>query len=239
MNNLRILSLSAVLLASTLSADCKSAWRYDAGARIAVAAISGSYKYVPTNDTTDTLLTEKVSANGTSFQGGVFGEAAYLGEKWFGGVLVDVFGDTLNNKPMTYSLGSTIQYQAIAKAPIHGGADVRFGRFFGKSLWYVLGGVEGARFKVSLINTTGADRRGIPANSDTVYSYGRAGGRVGTGVEFEVSETLRMKLEYRAVFFGNHNIVSLTDTTVMPNVNYDRFLQATQHSTALQLSYVF
>lgn len=253
--------LALVLLTSSFAiADHHDpeGYRWGVGARAGVAAFVGEHDTVGTTRVAGAAVTTGAAHYGTfspgitSFQGGAFLEAAYRSCDWSIGALFDVNGDTLkktfaclNDQILDLNPVPTNIRFARLKAPLHVGADVRGGLYFGDALWYVLIGGEGIRYEFShnINNQLFPFSITAPATLCFTDKFWKGALRVGTGMECYLADCLKLKLEYRFLWAGKRNITRSTDVVGIDQVTYtvtvSDCLKFRQHVTALMLSYEF
>lgn len=256
----KLLALS-LLVSSVVVAGHEEGVRWGVGARAGVATFAGKIKsnmrwLRDDNNPPTTLLQETcktIKPGAFSFQGGAFAEVGYRSCNWSYGALVDVNGDTLSSVVTKSLLTNNTndreqRFCYTVKAPLHIGADIRGGHYFGDALWYGLVGVEGIRMRynhyisdaiftadaanpviVGYDNCGGFDNCSSSCNTscDTSScdtnrcnnSFWRAALRVGTGVEYMWSDCFNVKLEYRFILAGKKCLGTVASDIVNLNNN--------------------
>jgi opacity protein-like surface antigen len=228
---------------------------FNLGLRVGAATFYGQAHSTQTQTaagtTTNAITYNSTTFNGApSFQGGIFGELSYRCGCWAYGTLFDVNGDTMKKD---YGTVSTVKITAPAyndlrtytiKSPLHIGIDARGGYLTEHALWYGLIGVEGIKYYYShaLNVQSGIFSSTNPAVVTFCREFWRAGLRVGTGIEYNISECLNLKLEYRFIWAGKKTITGTDATVTIDNtgtLNVVDCISLRQQVTSLMLSYIF
>lgn len=129
--------------------------------------------------------------------------------------------------------GSQNFKQYCVRAPLHIGGDLRAGSYISNALWYVLIGAEAVRMRfnhyvsdpsligaanVAVQTTVNPVTFGTPCvrnndacgaacgTSSNCNTFWKGALRVGTGVEYNLSDCFNLKLEYRFVLTGKKQI---------------------------------
>lgn len=192
----------------------------------------------------------RVYAGIPSFQGGAYAEVGYRACNWSYGALFDVYGDTLNKRWAVITSSkktapkSDDVFNKTFHCSLHIGGDIRGGYYTDNTLWYALIGAEGLRmrFEHNLQVESGIFDASNPAIINFCNDYWKAALRVGTGIEYNITQCVNIKLEFRYLWAGKKCFSGEGLNTTVDTVGSLRVVDTNyfnQQSTTLMVGYNF